>query len=219
MTSTPEVMDDAMQRAQSDEADRQKRPFAEVPARRSVEELLRNVQQALVAYTGQADLKANIVITTSSLVLTIVATRWSERSLRPGLAAVAIGTMLALLTAITVVIPKFRFPRKGEVRHDFEPHENPLFFGHFASMPRDRFVEIIAEIAADDTGSTRRRPSMSTTRAGTSWRRSTGTSDSPTSSSRSPSSRARPRRPSQRWSDVAARHQGRATSDGRGGGI
>jgi Family of unknown function (DUF5706) len=152
MTSTPEVMNEAMQRAQSEVADRQKRPFAEVRARRSVEELLRNIQQALVAYTGQADLKANIVITTSSLVLTIVATRWSERSLRPGLAAVAIGTMLALLTAITVVIPKFRFPRKGEVRHDFEPHENPLFFGHFASMPRDRFVEIIAEIAADDTG-------------------------------------------------------------------
>jgi hypothetical protein len=152
MTSTPELMDEAMQRAQSEVPDRDKRSFADVRARRSVEELLRNVQQALVAYTGQADLKANIVITTSSLVLTIVATRWSERSLRPGLAAVAIGTMLALLTAITVVIPKFRFPRKGEVRHDFEPHENPLFFGHFASMPRDRFVEIIAEIAADDTG-------------------------------------------------------------------
>ena len=150
MTSTPEVMDEAMHRTHSEVSDPGKRPFAEVRARRAVEELLRNIQQALVAYTGQADLKANIVITTSSLVLTIVATRWSERSLRPGLAAVAIGTMLALLTAITVVIPKFRFPRKGEVRHDFEPHENPLFFGHFASMPRDRFVEIIAEIAADD---------------------------------------------------------------------
>ena len=134
-----------------DEQDTQlARPFAAVQPRRAVDELIRNIQQALVAYTGQADLKANIVITTSSLVLTIVATRWTEHSLRPGLAAVAIGTLLALLTAITVVIPKFRFPRKGEVRHDFEDHENPLFFGHYASMPRERFVEIIAEIAADD---------------------------------------------------------------------
>ena len=58
--------------------------------------------------------------------------------------------MLALLTSITVVIPKFRLPRKGEVRHDFETRENPLFSGHFASMPRNRFVEIIAEIATDD---------------------------------------------------------------------
>src|SRR3954469_15292424 len=91
----------------------QEHPFAAVAGRRSVDELFRNVQQALVAYTGQADLKANIVITTSSLVLTIVATRWSEASLRPGLSAVAIGALLALLTAITVVIPKFRLPRKG----------------------------------------------------------------------------------------------------------
>jgi Family of unknown function (DUF5706) len=125
-------------------------PFSAVRPRRSVDEVFRNLQQALVAYTGQADLKANIVITTSSLILTIVATRWSERSLRPGLGAVAVGALFALITAITVVIPKFRLPRKGEVRHHFESHENPLFFGHFASMPRDRFVEILGEIAADD---------------------------------------------------------------------
>jgi hypothetical protein len=133
-----------------DVRDSTQHPFAAVHPRRSVDELMRNVQQALVAYSGQADLKANIVITTSSLVLTIVATRWSEHSLRPGLAAVAIGSLFALLTAITVVAPKFALPSKGHVRHDFEPHENPLFFGHFASMPRGRFVEIVADIVADD---------------------------------------------------------------------
>jgi hypothetical protein len=112
--------------------------------------MFRNTQQALVAYTGQADLKANIVITTSSLVLTIVATRWSEKSLRPGMIALTIGVLLALGTAITVVAPKFALPRKGHLRHDFEAHENPLFFGHFASMSRDRYVEILAGIAGDD---------------------------------------------------------------------
>jgi Pycsar effector protein len=125
-------------------------PFAHVQSRRSVDELLTDIQQALVLYTGQADMKANIVITTSSLVLTIVATRWSEHSLRPGLSAVSIFTLLALITAITVVIPKFRLPRKGEARADFEPHENPLFFGHFASVMPERFVEVIAAIAKDD---------------------------------------------------------------------
>jgi hypothetical protein len=58
--------------------------------------------------------------------------------------------LLALITAITVVIPKFRLPRRGEQRDHFEPDENPLFFGHFASMPRDRYVEVLAEISADD---------------------------------------------------------------------
>lgn len=125
-------------------------PFEKVEARRSVDELLRDIQQALVLYTGQADMKANIVITTSSLVLTVVATRWTEDSLRPGLSAVAVFTLLALVTAITVVIPKFRLPRRGEARPDFEPNENPLFFGHFASVSRRRFIEVIAEISTDD---------------------------------------------------------------------
>jgi Family of unknown function (DUF5706) len=139
-----------MRLAQDTEPDGPSGPFAAVQARRAVDELFRNTQQALVSYTGQADLKANLVITTSSLILTIVATRWSEHSLRPGLAALSLGALFALLTAITVVIPKFRLPRRGEIRTDFAPHENPLFFGHFASMPRDRFVEIIADIASDD---------------------------------------------------------------------
>lgn len=125
-------------------------PFAQVGSRRSVDELLKDLSQALVLYTGQADMKANIVITTSSLVLTVVATRWSEDSLRPGLSAVSLFTLLALVTAITVVIPKFRLFRKGEARADFELHENPLFFGHFASVAPERFVEVIADLAQDD---------------------------------------------------------------------
>src|SRR4051794_16463164 len=79
-------------------------PFADVVPRRSVDELFANAQQSLVSLTGQADLKANIVITGSSLILTIVATQWNDNSLRPGLLAVATGALLALLTAITVVL-------------------------------------------------------------------------------------------------------------------
>jgi hypothetical protein len=66
-------------RLSSDAADVQSHPFTTVRPRCSVDELLRNVHQALVAYTGQADLTANIIVTTSSLFLTIVATRWSEQ--------------------------------------------------------------------------------------------------------------------------------------------
>src|SRR5690242_6485407 len=132
------------------EPDPPREPFADVRARRAVDELFRNTQYALVTFTGQADLKANIVITTSSLMLTIVAARWSDHSMRPALGGLALGAMLALATAITVVIPKFRLPTRGESRDHFKPTENPLFFGHFASMPRERYVEVMAEIAAED---------------------------------------------------------------------
>src|SRR5262249_7199382 len=50
----------------------------------------------------------------------------------------------------TVVVPKFALPRRGEARHDFAPDENPLFFGHFASMDRGRFIEIVSDIASND---------------------------------------------------------------------
>ncbi len=143
-------MEEPIRLAPSETTDAAERPFANVRPRRAVDELFKGIQASLVAYTGQADLKANLVITTSSLVLTIVATRWSEESLRPGLAAVGVGALLALFTAITVVIPKFRLHSKGEVRDKFEANENPLFFGHYAAVSRDRFIEAMAELAADD---------------------------------------------------------------------
>jgi hypothetical protein len=58
-------------------------PLSGVVARRSVDYLLRNTQQQLVALTGQADMKASIVITAASLVLSISATQWDRQSLRP----------------------------------------------------------------------------------------------------------------------------------------
>jgi Family of unknown function (DUF5706) len=143
-------MEEPIRLAPPESSDAGVSPFAGVRPRRSVDELFKGIQTALVAYTGQADLKANLVITTSSLVLTIVATRWSEASLRPGLAAVGVGALLALFTAITVVIPKFRLHRKHEARAQFEPYENPLFFGHYAGVSRERFVEVMAELAHDD---------------------------------------------------------------------
>jgi hypothetical protein len=125
-------------------------PFAAVRARRSVDELFVSMQQSLVLYTGQADMKANIVITTSSLVLTVSAALWNEGDTRWGLGVVALFTLAALVSAITVVIPKFKLPKQRVDRPEFESHENPLFFGHFAAIPRDRWVEIVADIAKDD---------------------------------------------------------------------
>jgi hypothetical protein len=125
-------------------------PFQAVEARRSVDELFFSMQNSLVLYTGQADMKANIVITTSSLVLTVIAALWNEDRARWGLGILAAGTLMALISAITVVIPKFRLPKQGKARIDLEAHENPLFFGHFAAISRERWVEILADIASND---------------------------------------------------------------------
>src|SRR5262245_66608667 len=104
-------------------------PLADVVGRRSVDYVLRNTQQQLVALTGQADLKASIVITASSLVLSISATQWDRESLRPGLFFLAFGMLGALMSAILAVMPKFRLRR--EQLTEFPNPSNTLFFGDY----------------------------------------------------------------------------------------
>lgn len=77
-------------------------PLAQVVGRRSVDYLLRNTRQQLVALTGQADLKASIVITAASLVLSISATQWDRDSLRPGLFLLAFGMLGALVVMLAI---------------------------------------------------------------------------------------------------------------------
>ena len=117
-------------------------PFAEVSARGSVDYLLRNTQQHHVQLSLLADTKANIVITVASIVMTMAMGRVNDPVLCWA-AIVLIGfSLLALLTAILAVLPKFRPPVvKGAVLPD---GFNLLFFGHFASLGLPRFQHEVA---------------------------------------------------------------------------
>jgi hypothetical protein len=123
-------------------------PLAGVVGRRSVDYVLRNTQQQLVALTGQADLKASIVITASSLVLSISATQWDRESLRPGLFFLAAGMLTALICAILAVMPKFRLKR--EVLPALPPGANDLFFGDFTRVAPEVWIEHMGEVLASD---------------------------------------------------------------------
>jgi hypothetical protein len=110
--------------------------------------MLRNTQQQLVALTGQADLKASIVITASSLVLSISATQWDRESLRPGLFFLAAGMLGALICAILAVMPKFRLKR--EVLPEWPGGGNTLFFGDFTRVSPAVWVEHMGRVLEDD---------------------------------------------------------------------
>lgn len=125
------------------ERERAPSPFAAVPERSSGDHLLRLVQQHHVALSTMADTKANIIITVSSIVLTLVLGRVTDPDLRAGLIVLGVFTLLALLLAILAVLPKYRGTRKieGPLPEDF----NVLFFGHFAALDRERFLEEMAQ--------------------------------------------------------------------------
>jgi hypothetical protein len=124
------------------------RAFAQVPERNTGDALLRTAQQHHVALSSMADTKANIIITVSSIVLTLSLGRIGDPDLRSSVITLAVFTLIALLLAILAVLPKHRALKlDGEtLPRDF----NLLFFGHFAELPRERFLgEVARSMKAD----------------------------------------------------------------------
>ncbi len=123
--------------------------FADIAERGTTDNLLRTAQQHHVALSSMADTKANIIITMSSIVLTVILSRLGDPVI--GVAALILGTftLVALLLAILAVLPKFRPPNlksDGSLPPDF----NLLFFGHFGVLTRERYLQEMAHALARD---------------------------------------------------------------------
>lgn len=122
--------------------------FAAVPERNTGDVLLRTMQMHHVQLSAMADTKANIIITMSSIVLTLVLGRLNDPLLRTASLTLAGFTLLALLLAVLAVLPKYRPLKLVDDR--IPPQFNLLFFGHFAELPRERFLaEIAGALKAD----------------------------------------------------------------------
>ena len=116
--------------------------FSEIPERNTGDNVLRTAQQHHVQMSMMADTKANIIITVSSIVLTMALGRSRDELHGPSALVLAVFTMLALILAILAVLPKFKALK---VRDQTLPAEfNILFFGHFAQIPRERFLDEVA---------------------------------------------------------------------------
>lgn len=124
------------------------RAFAAIPERNTGDVLLRTMQQHHVQLSVMADTKANILITVSSIILTMVLGKLDDPQLRPAMFTLAGFIFVALLLAVIAVLPKYRPLRvgPGALPESF----NLMFFGHFAELPRDRFLGEIAESLKSD---------------------------------------------------------------------
>ncbi len=116
--------------------------FAQVPERNTADVILRTAQQHHVSLSAMADTKASIIITVSSIVLTLSMGKIDQPELRLSVVTLTIFTLLALLLAILAVLPKYRPLQLKSM--ELPPHFNLLFFGHFAELPRERFLTEIA---------------------------------------------------------------------------
>ena len=122
--------------------------FARIPERNTGDVILRTAQQHHVVLSNMADTKANIIITVSSVVLTVALGRIADASMRPAVITLAIFTLISLFFAILAVLPKHRSIKVGAGA--LPDHFNLLFFGHFAELPRQRFLTEVAAAMKPD---------------------------------------------------------------------
>ncbi|GAC1434573.1 MAG: hypothetical protein NVSMB68_06990 [Thermoanaerobaculia bacterium] len=115
--------------------------FRTTTPRNSVDSLLRTVQQHHVQLSVMADMKASILITVSSIVATIALSRANEPRLRPALLTLAVACLIALVLAMIAVLPTFA-KRRGT--------RNLLFFGHFADMTEEEYMQAMEQITTSD---------------------------------------------------------------------
>ena len=112
-----------------------------VRARGTTDYFLRNLHEQLVQLSAQADLKASIVLTVSTVVLSISFSRAEPRTSTWVLGA---GLFLALVAAILAVLPSVRSKPAREEDVDL------LFFAQFSRLPKERYVEAMGTVMETD---------------------------------------------------------------------
>jgi hypothetical protein len=129
--------------------------FAGIAGRRSIDYLFHATQQQLVAYNGQADLKASILITAATLTMSAAVSRHNDRSLRWAIVVLGIGALFAVVFCVIAILPKHRRFRLSEGPR---PEQfNLLFFGHFSQLPKDQFLAEMGRTIQQDSDIYRRR--------------------------------------------------------------
>ena len=122
--------------------------FKHVRGSHVVDYVLRNVHQQLVALSSQADLKANIMITVSSILLSLSLTHFDSGSLHWSAITFSAFLLIALVFALLSVLPKFPLPFGWHVQE--ASRRDPLFFGDIAAAAHDDYLAEMAAVLQDD---------------------------------------------------------------------
>ena len=123
--------------------------FTGVEGRSTADDFLGIVGNHHVQLSAMADVKANIIITASSIVLTLALSHYNDPGYRTTVILLLPFVTLALLFAVIAVLPKHRAiiwdegtPRPSRF--------NLMFFGHFAQLSKERYVREMAKLLKDD---------------------------------------------------------------------
>jgi Family of unknown function (DUF5706) len=117
-------------------------PYAAIRGRHTVDYVLRNTHQQLVALSQQADLKANIMITLSSILLSLTLTHLDKGVFRWSVITFSGFLLVALVFALLSVLPKFLLPWSAHTATGRDL--DLLFFSDIADLSKGEYVERMA---------------------------------------------------------------------------
>jgi hypothetical protein len=100
--------------------------------------------------SSMADLKANMLLTVASVVITLAATRISEPELRWAIVVLLPFCLVTVGLSAYATMPSSHTTGRGARRpRPGEPGFNILFFGHFAQMSYDDYCAAMEELMND----------------------------------------------------------------------
>jgi len=124
-------------------------PFAGQDYNESIDSALTSIQESQIELSHLADSKANIMITVSSILLTLLIAQIESGTLVYSAVTFALFCMLALIFAILCVMPAANTSKKAAGKDGSQSSFNPLFFMHFTLWPMKKFEREIERVLTD----------------------------------------------------------------------
>ena len=103
-----------------------------------------------VQLSGMADMKANMMLTVASVVLTFTVGYLADPAFQWAALTLIIFCFASIVAAIYSAMPRVQLPTKNTPRPDKnDPNYNPLFFGTFIHMTLEEYNEVMEHAVND----------------------------------------------------------------------
>jgi hypothetical protein len=113
-----------------------------------LDHMLLQSRRQLIDYSTMADTKANILLSISSVILSLILTRVTDKKLLVAASVLSFFLLLTVTMALLTLIPNINiFGRRKRSISDTD--FNPLFFGDYANVKYDDYMAHMEEILND----------------------------------------------------------------------
>jgi len=116
--------------------------------RQQLDHMLRQTRMNLVSFSQMADVKAHILLSLSSVLLSLSLTQIADPRFTLTITGLDVFLLITIFFALLTVIGKVRVVnrRKHSVR---DADYSPLFFGNYGDIPYDEYARHLEEIMND----------------------------------------------------------------------